>query len=82
MKISERKLKKAEQEINSIINELLKPYRGLIGVNPRIKVMFHGHTDESKMLWPVFEGKLDSSGTVSWKTLSSGKLEITVYNQR
>lgn len=79
MKISERKLKKAEQEINATLNELLKPYRGLIGVSPTIKVTFYGKRDGADVLYDKYEGKHNSHGSLEWKSLSSGKMEITVF---
>lgn len=79
MQISDRKLKKAEQDITRIVNELLKPHRGLNGLEPNIKISFYSNNEGAEILYPKIDADAVLFNSSGWKTIISGKFELTVF---
>jgi hypothetical protein len=83
MKISERKLKKAEQDITRIVNDLFKPQRGLNSLTPKIGIGFFSTNDGADILYHKIDvERIWQSGDYKWKRIAQGKLEITVFEPK
>lgn len=84
MKISERRLKKFDEEVTRAFNELMKPVRGLHEI--KMEYNFYVHAKDSSLIYDKIDDSYIVSGSGSfWKTISIGKRSnrrISIFSPR